>query len=154
MRDWGWIEAVVGALTLLVGAWAKSLVDLVRARSESRRTDRELDHKQLEIEQQAESSLSIAEREFREELRAENAELRGMVREVSDRLNEMGEERLKLKDALNRRDNEIAWLKKRMERLERVSQEHAECPAKIAALEQRLATFDVRLEEVSDVEHP
>lgn len=146
MRDWGWIEAVVGAVTLVIGAWAKSLVDLVRARNEGR----QLDH-------QAAATTSDAERELREELRAEVRELRDLIEAQAGRLTELGEERLGLKRALDKRDFEIEMLQLRLSDLERISAEHAECPARIAELQRRvneLQAQQTRLQEVSDVQTP
>lgn len=140
MRDWGWIDTLVTAVTLAVGAFGKAAVDFLRARNEGR----ELDH-------QAATTTSDAEREMREELRAEVRELRDLIEAQSERITALADERLGLKRALDRRDFEIEMLQLRLGEMER---QHSECPAKIAALERRLAAFDVRLEEVSDVDHP
>lgn len=143
MRDWGWIDTLVTAITLAVGALGKAAVDVLRAKNETR----QLDH-------QAAATTSDAERELREELRAEVRELRDLIEAQAGRLTELGEERLGLKRALDKRDFEIEMLQLRLSDLERVSREHAECPARIAALQLELDALRVRVQEVSDVQHP
>lgn len=143
MRDWGWIDTLLTAITLAVGALGKAAVDVLRAKNETRQIDAE-----------AAATTSDAERELREELRTDVRDLRALVEAQSARLTEMAEERLGLKRALDIRDIEISTLKRRLERLERVSQEHAECPARIAALQLELDALRARVQEVSDVQTP
>jgi predicted RNase H-like nuclease (RuvC/YqgF family) len=94
------MEAIWGAIGTAIGVIGTIIAGLFKARKED----------------------FVAASALRDELRRDNAELRDQITKLQAMVKELGEERLKLKRALDLRDIEIEGLKARVGRLEEISE--------------------------------